>query len=343
MTLPFELRRVQLGNTAFEGLNNCYVLGDPDGGATLIDTGLGHPETLAELREGLATHDIAFGDVTQILLTHWHGDHTGLAGTIQAEADCPVYIHEADAAIVAGDDDTQGPADNNLHACLDDWSMPSDKRAELLDFLAEHDDDDWPTPEVTPITGGARFDAGPVALDAIELPGHTAGLTGFAFDSPAGTELFSGDALLPYYTPNVGGADIRVEAPLTKYLDTLAAIVDGGYVRAWPGHRGAIIDPPGRAADIIDHHRERTERVIETLKDGPATPWDVSAALFGELRNIHILHGPGEAFAHLDHLHDAGVVQRTGRTYELVVPDADIDALFPTVTDRLPADYEPVH
>jgi len=66
---------------------------------------------------------------------------------------------------------------------------------------------------------GDVIDAGGVALEAMHLPGHTAGLTGFAFDprevpdhesvggADATAELFAGDALLPKYTPNVGGAD----------------------------------------------------------------------------------------------------------------------------------------
>jgi len=342
MNLPFALHQIQLGNAAFEGLNNCYVLGtEPDAALTLVDTGLGRSRTLDELRAGLAELDTEFADVDQILLTHWHPDHAGLAGKIQAEADCPVYVHDADAGIVAGRVDPQGPGDA-FREQITEWGMPSAEREELLSFLSANTDDN-PDPTVTTFESGERFDLGSVTLEAVGLPGHTAGLTGFAFDGADGEELFAGDALLPYYTPNVGGADVRVDAPLAKYLTTLADIVDRGYTRAWPGHRGAIVDPPGRAADIIDHHRERTARVVDALADGPATPWAVSAALFGDLRNIHILHGPGEAFAHLDHLHDAGVVERTGREYELVQPDADLDALFPTVTDRLRDGYEPVH
>ena len=65
------------------------------------------------------------------------------------------------------------------------------------------------------------------------------------------------------------------------------------------------------------------------LADGPATPWAVSADLFGSLSAIHILHGPGEAFAHLEHLRDAGVVARDGRTFELLESDPELAPLFP--------------
>ncbi|MFB6117697.1 MBL fold metallo-hydrolase [Halosegnis sp.] len=339
MTLSFDCHRIRLGNTAFEGLNNCYVLGtEPDAELTLVDTGIGHPETLAELRAALAEVDATFADVDRVLLTHWHGDHAGLAGEIQAAAGCPVHVHEADAPLV--ERPSAGHADALLREHVTDWGMPDEKQAELFDFLAGADE--WPAPTVTPFAAGDTFDIGPVTLEAVHLPGHTAGLSGFAFDGTAGRELFAGDALLPYYTPNVGGADVRVDAPLSKYLDTLAGIVRDGYVRAWPGHRGAIVDPPGRAADIIAHHRKRTARVVDVLDDGPASPWVVSAVLFGDLQNIHILHGPGEAFAHLDHLHDAGLVERSGREYALRSENPDIGPLFPDLQAYLPAGYEPV-
>ncbi|NIS34090.1 MAG: MBL fold metallo-hydrolase, partial [Actinobacteria bacterium] len=60
-------------------------------------------------------------------------------------------------------------------------------------------------------------------------------------------------------------------------------------------------DPAGRARTILEHHRDRTRRVIDALDErGPTDAWGVSEALFGDLEGVHIMHGPGEAWAHLD-------------------------------------------
>jgi hydroxyacylglutathione hydrolase len=343
-SLPFEMKQVQLGNHAFEGQNNCYVLGtEPGGTLTLVDTGIAAPDTRDQLESGLASHGLAFEDVERILLTHWHQDHTGLAGEIQAISGCSVHAHPADAPLIEQRAEPREAMDDRLRRLVAEWGMPPAKQEELLAFL-QSDDGEGQPPEVTTFEDGATFAFGPGELTAVHLPGHTAGLTGFAFEGRDGEELFSTDALLPYYTPNVGGADTRVDRALGKYLDTLAGIVERGYARAWPGHRGAIVDPPGRAADIVDHHRERTERVVRVLEErGAADPWTVSADLFGELHAIHILHGPGEAYAHLDHLTEAGVVARSGNDYELVDPEADRTALFPDVSAHLRPGYLPVH
>ncbi|MXR22160.1 MBL fold metallo-hydrolase, partial [Halobacterium sp. PCN9] len=64
------------------------------------------------------------------------------------------------------------------------------------------------------------------------------------------------------------------------------------------------------------HHDERTERVLAAVDElAPATPWEVSAELFGDLSRIHVLHGPGEAYAHLDHLVHEGVLAETSDGY----------------------------
>ena len=343
-SLPFEMKQVQLGNQAFEGQNNCYVLGtEPGATLTLVDTGIAHGTTRDQLADELATHDVAFEDVERILLTHWHPDHTGLAGEIQAVSGCSVHAHAADAGLIEQQSDVRESMNDRMQTRIAEWGMPAAKQEELLAIVLADEGEGQP-PEVRPFEAGDRFDLGSVELEVVHLPGHTEGLSGFAFDGRDGEELFSGDALLPYYTPNVGGADTRVERALAKYLDTLEGVVERGYSRAWPGHRGAIVDPSGRAADIVDHHRERTERVVDVLDEhGPADPWTVSAHLFGELHSIPVLHGPGEAHAHLAHLAEAGVVARSGTAYELVDADADLDALFPDLAGRVRPGYVPVH
>jgi hydroxyacylglutathione hydrolase len=356
--LDFELGVVSLGNRAFEGNNNAYLLGLEDGATTtLVDTGVAEPLNPRPLRAGLADHGLGFADVERTFLTHHHADHVGLAGEVQAESDCEVFVHEADAPLVEQRPDAMDAADDRLRNCIEAWGMPAEKQDELLAFLDGTAGIGGDPPEVTTFEGGETFDLGSVELEAVHMPGHAAGLAGYVFDgrsgepsdarrspsdaSDGGEEVFSGDALLPYYTPNVGGADTRVEGALAKYLETLAGVVERDYARAWPGHRGPIVDPAGRAADIVVHHRERTERVLEVLESGPATPWEVSAELFGSLAYIHILHGPGEAFAHLEHLEEAGVVGRDGETFELLEPDPDLEALFPDVSAALDPAEQP--
>jgi len=314
------VHNIQLSNAAFEGDNSVYVLGDGDAGAptTLVDTGVATPAVEAELRAELDAVGVAFADVDRVLLTHWHYDHAGLAGAIQAESDAAVFVHEADAALVADRGSAREDLRDAQAAALRDWGLPDAEREDLLSFLGEHYDLAGGTADVTELADGDTVALGPYGAEVVHLPGHAAGLAAYVVEREGRREAFVGDAILPKYTPNVGGADVRVERPLARYLESLERVQSLDLDRAWPGHRGPIFAPSERARDIAVHHEERTARVREAVADlAPATAWEVSAELFGSLSDIHVLHGPGEAYAHLDHLVHEGVLRETADGYVL--------------------------
>ncbi|MFB6090848.1 MAG: MBL fold metallo-hydrolase [Halobellus sp.] len=340
-----ELTRIPLGNTVFEGENNAYLVEGEV--TTLVDVGAATENVRADLEIGLDDAGVAVSEIDRILLTHWHSDHCGLAGELQAESGATVYAHEDDAAVIAGDDD----AIADLHDLRDrrfrEWGIPQDKLDELLTVQSDFEDVAGDPADVETLADGDRIVAGDAELETLHLPGHAAGHVAFAFDRAAAdadgdsdgdgdgtprSEIFVGDVILPEYTPNVGGADLRLDEPLERYVESLDRLAARDFDRAWPGHRDPIDDPSARAQVIREHHLDRTRRVIETLREhGPADAWTVSAHLFGELEHIHILHGPGEAYAHLDHLDRVGAVDRDGDEYRLADPGADLDveALFP--------------
>jgi glyoxylase-like metal-dependent hydrolase (beta-lactamase superfamily II) len=312
------VHQIQLPNAAFEGQNSVYLLGADDDGVptTLVDAGVNQPAVEADLRDALDAHGSSFAAVDQVLLTHWHLDHAGLAGTIQAEGGATVYAHEADAPLVAQDDDAVEDVEARQRDAVADWGTPADKQRELFDFRELHAEIRGRPLDVTPLTDGDTLSLGHFDVEVVHLPGHAAGLVAYVFERDGRREAFVGDAVLPKYTPNVGGADVRVDDALAQYLESLERVQALDLDRAWPGHRGAIFAPSERAADIAAHHDDRTDRVLEAVDDlAPATAWEVSAALFGSLSNIHILHGPGEAYAHLDHLVTEGVLERTADGY----------------------------
>ncbi len=322
------MERISLGNTEFEGRNNAYLFtGDRP---ALVDTGLSTPEVREDLEAELARHGVAVADLDVILLTHWHHDHAGLAGTFHRESGATVRVHAADAGLVAGEDEAVARLDDSRDRLLEAWGTPPDQREALVAFLdATEEKAGGPAP-VDPLADGEQVRAGDETLRAVHAPGHTEGMTCYVRED--GTVL-SGDALLPSYTPNVGGSDPRVEDPLGTYLDVLVDLVEADYDRAYPGHRDPIDDPAARAREIVEHHRDRARRVIEVLEDrGPADAWTVSAALFGDLEGIHIIHGPGEAYAHLEHLRREGLVEEIDGGYVATVdaPDA-ADDVIPTL------------
>lgn len=319
------MERISLGNEEFEGRNNAYLF-SADENVGLVDSGVSTVDAREKLTSGLATHGFAFSDIDDLVVTHWHPDHAGLAGEIQDAGNSRVHAHRADASLVAREPHAIETLDRLRRSVFQEWGIPEPELTELVTFLDSTDVTHGTSVEVTPFDGGDQLTVGGQSLQAIHTPGHAAGLC--CFDLADGT-LLSGDTVLPEYTPNIGGADPRVDAPLQTYLRSLQTLLDGDFDQFYPGHREPITDPADRIHEIISHHHDRTQRVIEVLREtGPADPWTVGTELFGNLSGIHIMHGPGEAHAHLDHLHNAGLISRTDGLYYPPDDSVEMDDLL---------------
>jgi glyoxylase-like metal-dependent hydrolase (beta-lactamase superfamily II) len=237
------------------------------------------------------------------VVTHWHIDHAGLAPRLAEAADATLHLHEDDAALVgnyAREREQRLARDRNS---LKRWGVPSDVVTRVIDT-------DRPSSLPASFPTEAHTAGEEIAgLRLIHTPGHTLGHAAFH----TGTDLFLGDAVLPTYTPNIGGSDTRVENPLSTYRATLEQL--RAYdATPYPGH-GCDIDLHSRIDEILDHHRTRTEAVSGVVSDsGPVTPWEVATELFGEMNGIHVKMGAGEAAAHLTHLESSGAIERVEST-----------------------------
>jgi glyoxylase-like metal-dependent hydrolase (beta-lactamase superfamily II) len=317
-----SVERIAHAAASPEGENSTYVL--PDRGL-VIDPGPPGDEPWATLTAGLHEAGLSVRAVETVFVTHWHADHAGLAPRLAAAADATLAVGAADAPLVGDYAAERSRRVDRDARRLREWGVP-DPIVEAV----RAGDDPSPMPDACPVRAvadGASVSGGTV----VATPGHTAGHAALAFDDPR--VLFVGDAVLPQYTPNVGGSDTRLDAPLATYLDTLERLraVGEGPSTAFPGH-GATVALPARVATIRAHHADRVRAVVDTLPhangasrasrdgdadpdgratEGPArTPWTVAGELFGEMRGIHAKMGAGEAAAHLRHAADRGLADR---------------------------------
>ncbi|GGJ00451.1 MBL fold hydrolase [Halobellus salinus] len=300
-----------------EGENSTYVL--PDRGL-VVDPGPPGEAPWETLTNGLAAAGLPVDAIGTVAVTHWHADHAGVAPRLAAAADAELVLHENDAPLVA---DYAAERERRLDRDarrLRAWGVPDATVADIVDG-----DTPSPMPDACPVS--AVTDGESVAgAEAVHTPGHTAGHLALLADDA----LLVGDAVLPTYTPNVGGSDTRLDAALSTYLDTLDELVErfGGDTGseaaappdAYPGH-GPTVDLPDRIRTIRDHHADRTLDAVAALPDpgdntddgepGP-TPWAVANDLFGEMAGIHAKMGAGEAAAHLAFAADHGFAERVG-------------------------------
>lgn len=300
--------RIRVPTPFAVGRVNCYVLhGD---GLTLVDPGPASEDSREALAEGLAEEGYGVGDVDRVLVTHPHMDHFGDAAAIAAESGAAVCAH-TDAVGWLADPDAQFEREQALFKpFLVSMGLPERLSDTVISLPETYRDFRDPVTVDRELEAGDTVDAG-LDLDVIHTPGHAPGSVCFL---AAGEALFTGDHLLGHISPNPllttrpDDPDERTRS-LPDYLDALETIrgVDAPVAR--PGHGDPVTDVDGRVAEIIEHHREREDRVANILAaEGPMTAYDVTQELFPDLPATELFPGMSETIGHLDLLEDEGRV-----------------------------------
>jgi glyoxylase-like metal-dependent hydrolase (beta-lactamase superfamily II) len=306
---------IPIPNPMFEGALNVYVIaGDP---LTLVDTGLGTPEALAALEEELAKHSLRLDDVRQVLLTHKHADHIGLAADIQERSGATVYIHEDDWPGVADLDQRHEEYLPLVIRRLQQAQVPEAEIEKLRKFLGPGKRWARQTP-AEKLRDGDTFTISGQTLEVIHTPGHTQGCACFRY----GRHLFTGDHVLPTISPNIGAGELRRTGMVQRYLDALDRIAtyqtDG--LVALPGHGGAFSNLAERCGQLKQHHLDREEKILSVLAEGdsPKSVYEIAQQLWAKLPGFHIVLGIAEVTSHLEKAQaDQRVVEEGGR-YRLI-------------------------
>jgi glyoxylase-like metal-dependent hydrolase (beta-lactamase superfamily II) len=230
-----------------DDLVNFYLVEHPDG-LTLVDSGL--PAHLAQLEQHLSRSGRSVRDIRAVLLTHGHPDHTGLAAHLR-QAGADIWVHERDAPILA-----DGPRSALRHAKPERSMLPYLLRrpaaiGTLLHLARKGGFTAPPVPDVRTFGSDQRLDTVPGRPQAVVLPGHTPGSTGYLFADRG--LLFTGDALVTHdgLTGHTGPTLVcrgftHDSASARTALDRLAEL-DASVLL--PGHGQPLTDSPRTAAE----------------------------------------------------------------------------------------------
>ena len=214
------------GPFTFKGTGT-YVVGE--GEVAVIDPGPELEEHIAALVASLADEQ-----VSHILVTHTHRDHSPAAKALKEATGAPTYGF--------------GP-----HA--------GGKRGEA----GVEEGGDWDfTPDIV-VRDGEWVEGGKWRFEAVHTPGHTSNHLCFAL--PESGILFSGDHVMGWSTSVIAPPDGDMAAYMAS-LDKLLARRDTVF---WPTHGPAITEPQRHVRAFIAHRRERESGIIDCLKSGIET------------------------------------------------------------------------
>ena len=102
------------------GAIGCRVFALLDEDVTLIDAGApGSTRLVARQLEELGC---GLGDVSRIILTHFHWDHAAAVAETAKASGAEVCVHEAEAAFLRGEKPYRSPFANRALASLTGWA-----------------------------------------------------------------------------------------------------------------------------------------------------------------------------------------------------------------------------
>lgn len=289
--LPFRLNHV-----------NCFMA-EGDDGWTIIDTGLHRSETVEQWNRILADKT-----VTNIIITHYHPDHFGYAGSLQKKTGAHVAMTKIDADIA--EQAWQTDFIEQFHTYYKWGGVPKTLTDQIIQNNKAF------IPAVTPyphidhyLKEGERIRFGPYDYEVIFTPGHSNGLVCFYNEDKR--VLLSTDHILPKITPNISYWFVGELNPLATYLQSLEKVKALNAEVVIPSHGRPFYGANERIDEIIAHHHERLDKTLDILQE-KKTAYEVCKQLFQRSLTVHeIRFAMGETLAHLEYLKESGACERT--------------------------------
>ncbi len=270
LKIPMPQRDVLLGYV------NVYLI-QGDNGYLLIDTGWNTEEAFDSLKGQLAELGIDFKDISQIVVTHIHPDHYGLAGKLKQLSGAKIALHHLEKNLIDSRyinmDALLRQVAQWLHTNgVPDNSLPELQTASLgaARFVTPA------TPDVT-FNGGETISAGFFSFKVLWTAGHSPGHT--CYYEPSQKILISGDHILPAITPNVGLHPQSGDNPLGDYIKSLNTVKLPDVDLVLPGHENPFNGLQPRIEEIIQHHKQRNSEILETIKTKPKTAYQIATEI----------------------------------------------------------------
>jgi len=266
---------------------NCYLIeGNP---LTLIDTGPRTDEAYACLVSGVKGVGYSLGDIGQIVLTHGHVDHTGLAATISRERITrvgkppQVFIHSADGERVATYEDFMAYRVRSYLGMISLGGVPLEDqpgipRQALTEYYLRFGES---VPEVTLLKEDDTVSTGIGILETLWTPGHSQGSSCFLCKDSG--MMFSGDHILATISSNPSlDYEDQEHIPMLTYFDSLSKVDKHKELLALTGHRDPISDVSARIAGLRGEYTAKFDQMRTYLTREPQTLYGLSRQLYGD-------------------------------------------------------------
>lgn len=252
---------------------NTYLLGRRE--ITVIDPGPDLPAHLSAIEAALPPQS----RLAQVVVTHAHADHAGLAHRLARRHGAPVVAF--------------GDATTGRSAVMERLAMAGSLgggEGVVAGFA----------PDIA-MPDGALLDIEGMDLRVLWTPGHM----GNHICLILGETVFSGDHVMGWASTLVSPPD----GDMGAYMASLERLAGVRPARLLPGHGPAVTEPAARIAELVAHRRAREAQILGALRDGPADTVALAARIYADTPAGLMGAARRNILAHLVDLATRGVVR----------------------------------
>lgn len=305
MALPFALNHI-----------NLWLLRDElDGreGWTVVDCCIHQDEAKAQW-EQIFERELEGLPILRVIVTHMHPDHIGLASWLCERWQCALWISGSDyyAARVASSS-TTGFGGEGAARFFASHGLTDPEAMEKVRARSNYYGSMVPSVprSFIRLREGRRITIGGREWRCIAGFGHAPEHISL-FCEELGL-LISGDMMLPRISTNVSVQDVEPEAdPLAAFIESVQRLRElPEDTLVLPSHGKPFRGLHRRIEQLVSHHQERFEDVLQACAEAPRSAADLLPVLFKRSLDLHqTTFAMGESVAHLHALWHSGQLTR---------------------------------
>ncbi len=244
-----------------------YIVGR--GRVAIIDPG---PDDPAHVEALLAA--VAGEEVTHLLVTHTHRDHSPATAALQRATGAPSYGFGSHGTRRAG---------------------PAVEEGADYDFVPDHR-----------LVDGDTIEGAGWTIDAVHTPGHTSNHLCFALADERA--LFCGDHVMGWSTTVVSPPD----GDMAVYVASLGKLLGREDTIYYPTHGAPITQPASFVRALIEHRAERERQIAHALGRGVETIPEMVTLIYTHVPDALHAAAARSVLAHLIHMVETGRAEYSG-------------------------------
>ncbi|RXT15202.1 MBL fold metallo-hydrolase [Ammoniphilus sp. CFH 90114] len=299
-----KIERIIIPTPFAVGDVNVYLLiGDA---VSLIDVGPNTEEAWKALERGLSIYGLKPSDIDQILLTHHHVDHYGLATRVQERSDAKLYCHPLSEMYVTRHEEKMKQAVQYFNQFYLRHGVPETEAKKAIGLSHLYDVYGTSAPIFGWLQDGESL-PGHENWKIYHMPGHSQ--DHLCFYEQEQRVMIGGDHLIKHISSNAILEAPQVEGTerpktLLQYRDSMRRCLDFDIQRVHSGHGETISEVRELILNRLERQEQRAEGMLTYLQDGAKTAWEIANQMFGERIEQEMSLILSEVIGHMDLLQD---------------------------------------